>query len=130
MQVTWRMLLTCREFAELAADARSVAENERQCWYERWIGSSMTFTGACRLACHRFGCASLEDVRPVALAGLVEVYRTAKYRLAHPQALKPPSRSWGKPATAESLPQFAGEGDDPIPEPLLRKRGRGGRRDR
>ena len=60
MQVTWKMLLTCREFAELAADARSIAEHERPALVRKVDRRFMIFIDACRPACHRFGCESLE----------------------------------------------------------------------
>ena len=89
MRVTWKQLLTCPEIADRAADARSVAEHERWEWYPVWIGGSEIFRLACQQAAAWLGVAP-EDVRPVALTGLLASYHDAKRRL------RPAAPSYGK----------------------------------
>jgi hypothetical protein len=81
VQVTWKILLEhCPELVELRAGAASIAENEARPWYERWLPTSAVFSVAVGKAALRLG-TSPDDVRPVALAGLVDAYRVAKQRL-------------------------------------------------
>jgi hypothetical protein len=93
MKLTWqRILEQSPELAELRDGARSIAENERRPWYEDWLPGSMIFSVAIHKAAQRLG-VSPEAVRPVALRGLVDAYRTAKGRL-QPAALNPKAREW------------------------------------
>ena len=81
MRIDWRELIErCPELAELRADAASIAEQEQRPWYERWLPGSRIFREAIDRAAWRLG-APPEDVWSVALAGLVDAYRTAKERL-------------------------------------------------
>ena len=81
MRIEWHELIErSPELAELKAGAASVAEQERWPWYERWLPTSTILAIAVGKAAERLGVDRVE-VRPVALAGLVDAYRTAKQRL-------------------------------------------------
>ena len=81
MRIDWKVLLErCPEFSELAADARSIAANERWPWYEAWLPGSTIFGEACRKAAAQLGVPP-QVVKPVAMQGLTDAYATAKARL-------------------------------------------------
>jgi len=100
MQMTWqRILERSPEMAGLRSDAESIARNEKWSWYERWLPNSTIFIKACRTAAARLGVEPY-DVRPVALAALVDAYRVAKAKLQRnlqPARTRPPdSRERGR----------------------------------
>jgi hypothetical protein len=97
MRIEWRELIgRCPELAELADDARSIAEQERTVWYERWLRGSTIFAEATRAAAERLG-VDVAEIRPVALAGLVDAYRRAKRRL------RPAAPCYGKTRTPAAV---------------------------
>ena len=70
----------CPEVADLRDDAASVAEHERWPWYEMWLSGSTVFSVAVKAAAQRLG-VDLDEIRDVVLVGLLDAYRTAKWRL-------------------------------------------------
>ncbi len=77
--ITWESLVACPEIAELVTDCESVARHARWDWYPRWLHQSKIFRDAVDAAAERLG-ASFYEVRPVALAGLLDTYHEAQRR--------------------------------------------------
>ena len=87
MRLSWNWLLECPEIAALSDNAASIAEHERTAWYERWLAKSNIFAEAVAKAAKYFE-VSPDEVRHVALTGLLDAYRTAKSRLQ--RRMQPP----------------------------------------
>jgi hypothetical protein len=67
------------EVRQLRDDAASVAVHERWAWYPLWISGSKVFGDAIRAAGVRLD-ADPQDIRRVALAGLLDAYHVARRR--------------------------------------------------
>ena len=75
-----KLVSTIPAIAGLADDARSIAVHARWDWYPRWIGESIIFRIACHRAAQRLD-VDERDISPVALEGLLAVYRAEQRRL-------------------------------------------------
>lgn len=75
------LVRSCPAIAELQADARSIAQHARWDWYEKWLPGTRIFHAAVRSASDRLT-VDADVIRPVALAGLIDVYEVTKRRRA------------------------------------------------
>jgi hypothetical protein len=79
--ISWKELLASSvELAELRTDAASIAKLERWPWYERWLPGSSVFRGVVSKVARRLD-EPPDEVKHVALTGLLDAYHTAKRRL-------------------------------------------------
>ena len=72
---------SCPSIAEMKAAAVSVAQHESRSWYAAWLADSTIFASAIRTAAETIGMEPAA-IRETVLAGLLDVYFTAKRRRA------------------------------------------------